>query len=454
MKNLITYFIAVFLLLNLKVTSQTWSPVANGVTGGNPSSVYSLLNDTINNLLCVGGGYTVANGISANHIAQWNGSAWNPLGSGTVWVNGGNVFAQTLYNGDLYVGGNFITAGGITANGVAKWDGVSWSNLGSGIAISSLLYKVACLAVYNGELYAGGNFDNAGGSTVNRIAKWDGTTWSPVGTGVSGGSSVGVFSFAVYNGELYAGGTFTNAGGIPANGIAKWNGTTWSAVGTGVNAGVYTLLVHNNELYAGGNFTTAGGTTANRVAKWNGLTWSPLGVGTGGSQVTSLASFNGSLYVGGIFTTAGGSSANKIAKWDGLAWSPVGTGMSGGTTTPIVNSLAVYNGELYAGGTFTNAGGIPVNNIAKLAGTSTGVNNDVFTILKLNIYPNPSGGEVRINSNGFIEDLKIVNVIGEIVHQSKPNQSQIDLKIIESGFYTVEITINGQTSTSRLIITK
>ena len=42
MKNLITYFIAVCLLSTLKVTSQTWSPVANGVSGGNPSAVYSL----------------------------------------------------------------------------------------------------------------------------------------------------------------------------------------------------------------------------------------------------------------------------------------------------------------------------------------------------------------------------------------------------------------------------
>ena len=32
------------------------------------------------------------------------------------------------------------------------------------------------------------------------------------------------------------GGTFETAGGVPAKNIAKWNGVSWSAVGTGVGA--------------------------------------------------------------------------------------------------------------------------------------------------------------------------------------------------------------------------
>jgi hypothetical protein len=34
------------------------------------------------------------------------------------------------------------------------------------------------------------------------------------------------------------GGTYTIAGEVPANRIAKWNGTEWSALGSGVNAPV------------------------------------------------------------------------------------------------------------------------------------------------------------------------------------------------------------------------
>ena len=35
---------------------------------------------------------------------------------------------------------------------------------------------------------------------------------------------------------------------------------------------------------------------------------------------------DGSLYAGGSFTTAGGVDANYIARWDGANWSPLGAG--------------------------------------------------------------------------------------------------------------------------------
>lgn len=38
----------------------------------------------------------------------------------------------------------------------------------------------------DGNIYIGGTFNTVGGITVNRIARWDGTQWSPLGTGFSG----------------------------------------------------------------------------------------------------------------------------------------------------------------------------------------------------------------------------------------------------------------------------
>ena len=60
----------------------------------------------------------------------------------------------------------------------------------------------------------------------------------------------------VYNGELYAGGNLTTAGGVSANYIAKWNGTSWQPVGGGMGSYgyVYALCVYSSELYAGGYF--------------------------------------------------------------------------------------------------------------------------------------------------------------------------------------------------------
>src|SRR2546427_5635588 len=98
-------------------------------------------------------------------------------------------------------------------------------------------------------------------------------TWLPLGDGLANSSSdLQVYAFAVYNSELIAGGHFISAGGQTANNIARWNGSRWQTLATGMNSSVEALTVYNNELIAGGSFTLAGGQPANLIACWNGST--------------------------------------------------------------------------------------------------------------------------------------------------------------------------------------
>ncbi len=174
--------------------------------------------------------------------------------------------------------------------------------------------------------------------------------WVSLNPGIPGANSYVFAAVADGSGNLYIGGSFTLVGTVAANNIAKWNGSAWSALGTGMNSTVNALAVSGTDLYAGGDFTTAGGVSANRIAKWNGSAWSPLGTGVDG-YVGALAVSGTDLYAGGDFTTAGGVAANRIAKWNGSAWSPLGTGVDS-----YVWALAVSGTDLYAGGYFTFAG--------------------------------------------------------------------------------------------------
>ncbi|MEB3214320.1 MAG: hypothetical protein VKL39_23425, partial [Leptolyngbyaceae bacterium] len=102
-----------------------------------------------------------------------------PNNLNTTGIFGGTVSALAFDNdGNLYAGGSFTVAGGITVNRIAKWDGSSWSALGSGVNIGVNNSVNALAFDNNGNLYAGGSFTVAGGITVNRIAKWDGSSWS------------------------------------------------------------------------------------------------------------------------------------------------------------------------------------------------------------------------------------------------------------------------------------
>jgi hypothetical protein len=172
------------------------------------------------------------------------------------------VSALALYDNQLIAGGAFTTAGGVDAKRIASWDGSSWSPLGSGMNY----YGVGALAVYDNKLIAGGDFTTAGGVSVNYIASWDGSSWSPLGSGV--GPYPSVEALAVYDNKLIAGGKFWVAGGVSANHIASWDGSSWSPLGSGMNSWVWALTVYDNKLIAGGWFTTAGGKVSAYIAEW------------------------------------------------------------------------------------------------------------------------------------------------------------------------------------------
>ncbi len=103
----------------------------------------------------------------------------------------------------------------------------------------------------------------------------------PIGLLSASGVDSTVSTIAISsNGDVYAGGDFTVAGSVTAYYIAKWNGTTWSALGSGMNYSVRSIAISGNgDVYAGGDFTLAGEVSANYIAKWNGSTWSAMGSG-------------------------------------------------------------------------------------------------------------------------------------------------------------------------------
>ena len=91
-----------------------WSTLAAGAD----NAVWELgfFNDGAGTALFLGGQFTHVNGVSANHVARWNGSTFSPLGSGTD----GTVLTFAEYDDGhgpaLYAGGFFTHAGGGVAN--------------------------------------------------------------------------------------------------------------------------------------------------------------------------------------------------------------------------------------------------------------------------------------------------------------------------------------------------
>lgn len=335
----------------------------------------------------VAGGFTNFAGVAQN-IAKWDGVTWSALAGGLNFRSE----ALTVFDSDsgsaLYVGGQFTVAGSVPANRIASWNGVNWTALGAGL--NNHAYALAVFDDGTGPaLFVGGTFTTAGGVSASRIAKWNGSTWSALSTGVNGT----VRALFVFNDgsapALYVAGEFTTAGGISASRIAKWNGSAWSALGTGLNGNARALEVFDDgsgpSLYVGGEFTNAGGLTASRIAKWNGTVWSTLN-GTGmNAAVLALGQFydgvQSRLYASGSFTTAGGITVNRIAKWTGATWAPLDTGLDDDGTS-IVAFDDGSGSALYVAGDIATAGGIYCDGVARWNGTqwrplTNGLNDSV-----------------------------------------------------------------------------
>ena len=272
---------------------------------------------------------------------------WRNLATGALMRTASNAFALVL------------ALAGLVAPALAQCPG-HWLPADSMPGINGNVYATVVLP--DGDLVAGGSFTIAGGVAANNIARWNGSSWSPIGSGLNPGVNASVAALAALpSGELIVGGDFTTADGLLVQHIARWNGTSWSAIGTGTNDSVSAIAVMpNGDVVAGGAFTVAGNNILNYVARWNGASWSSLGTGTSSGNgfsgyVHSLAALtNGDLVVSGDFTLAGGVAANHIAQWDGASWSALDIGLS--SAAFVLTQLP--GGDLLAGGEFTTFGGV------------------------------------------------------------------------------------------------
>jgi len=391
-----------------KWDGQRWSPV--GVGADDTIHALAVYDDGEAESLYAAGVFTTATGVGETCIAKLDGEGWSAV-SGRIF---NPVRDLAVYDdGDgpvLYAGGSFSRAPHTPAHvgpsipevvgGIMKWNGAEWTSVGGGVKTTfGIAASVNAMTVFDDgsgpALVIAGDFGTAGGEPVGLIAKWNGESWAPLGSGLSPvkGRASSVEALCVVTDDagsrLYAGGSFLKAGGQDANGFAQWDGREWSVVEPGSGFHIRALAVLETDagpvVYAGGSPATSGGMQVNGIARWDGRSWNALkdGVTNSDGEPGSVHVFEvfddgdgSALYAGGKFTRAGKAAANGIARWDGSEWSALGRGVSvvgeDETKPGSVHALAAMEysggGVLYAAGRFNRAGRAAVNDLAKWDG--------------------------------------------------------------------------------------
>src|SRR5436190_1707652 len=108
-----------------------------------------------------------------------------------------------------------------------------------------------------------------------------------------------------------------------------------------------------------------------------------------GFSVDALAVFDDgtgtALFAGGSFSQAGGTIASNTAKWNGSSWFPLANG-----TNDRVRTFSVFDSQLIAGGEFVVAGNAAAGFVAAWSGSSwlelgthggNGVNHGISALL-------------------------------------------------------------------------
>jgi hypothetical protein len=350
----------------------------------------------------------------------------------------------------LYVGGDFNQIGGIVTGCVARWDGQAWSAVGP--LQPSLSTRAQHLAFYDEDgpgplpprLFASGSFEGLWpGSTLARfdgtqwisiqigdpdaalvvadldgpgpdpeslwvagqyLASWNGSVLAPRGGFYPGASVAHANDACLFDPDgpgpqparLVFTGSFTSVGvqpnPVPAQGLASYDGTNWSAFGGALDfPALFVLPVGQSlatrvdpqtllpELVVAGRFAGAGGVPAPGIVRWEAGSFSALGGGidlASGESVRALRYFDADgpgpipeqLFAGGQFLVAGGLPVQNVARFDGTAWADAEGGVSG-----LVSAFAPFDADgpgpqptaLFTGGAFESANKLPSPGLAR-----------------------------------------------------------------------------------------
>jgi len=322
--------------------------------------------------LVAGGWVRAAGTTQVAGLATFDGASWQSLGA-PVWLNR----VQDIVQGDigggsrLYAGGQFQHPG--TSTPVASWDGMQWTPVGA------LLGAVRALALHDDgsglALYAGGTLVGGG------VRSWDGTSWAPVGTGFDGGDIHGLCVHDDGTGPaLYACGTFVVQGQAEfARGIARWNGTTWSPLGPGsftTFAGADVQIGSFDDgsgpkLYVGAAMTHVNPFWSAQFASWDGTAWSPI---TTDGYVSAVSAFHDGVAPRlCVARWVGTSSGTRTTISERIADQWIDIGSLDGSVATLATHDADLDGvpELFLGGNFREVSDVRSVNIARFAPCGT-----------------------------------------------------------------------------------
>ena len=197
----------------------------------------------------------------------------------------------------------------------------------------------------------------AGGGTTGFVARLDGDDFTiledrfdaPV-TGLDAGGAA----------DLVVSGGFTRIGDLEASRIARWNGTAWRALGSGL-PGVATALAHDATTVYASTFDEGAG--AYLLGAFDGTVWRELATPATGLTPSPFFNFNAIAVIDGGVIAVGSAQLDDNAGRGAVVYTtdPVTgasrfTALGGGVHAILLTGLAVSHDAVWVAGVIAEAG--------------------------------------------------------------------------------------------------
>jgi hypothetical protein len=272
----------------MKYNGTSWTQVGASLTGGGLATYPSLA--IINSTL-----YVAFNDSSAGvMVFSFNGSSWVQVGTVISATTGSNVCLAAAGN-TPYVA--YMDDNASEAIAAASYNGASWVSLAAtGLTAPSYSGgQPLRLAILSTTPYVA--YSDSANSGKLSVMKYNGSSWSAVGTAGFSPGAVGSISPIVFSGATpYV--AYQDQANTYKPTLMSFNGTSWAAVGAADFTSAFTnnvgLAMVGSTPYV--SFTDGFSPNSNQANVWsyNGSSWAQKGT----ANFTNSINYNNNLCVG------------------------------------------------------------------------------------------------------------------------------------------------------------